>query len=259
MESENYYRLWSIYDSVATAPNLIEATTQLNMLVNSSYFVASRDTRTLFHMKKSDVRSLGSYNTTDTNKFISDTERKTKAIICASLSDYVKYLQGFRWGDNKCLTLYAYLIFDGLYNILGDIFIPDHLKELVNSAISEINERAVSILKETQDYFINKNIPELAKAIISLDTLLMTYRRDRLISMLQGIYPELSSEDIEFLDARRLNYSKFVTDMDHKIIYEKFGISDTSYYRNLNTIVNDLSSKLSDTEIELLTALFLKR
>lgn len=258
-KSNEYNRLYLIYLGITdTKSNAIDDTSLLLQINNESSSTARFITKSLFHMRRSDQRSLGSMTSTDVNTYIDDTEKKSRDIIINELNSYIRYLEPFRYGDYKICALYAYLIFEGLFGILGDLYVPESLRVYLDRTIDEITTRSKRILQETVEYFEAKNDTSLTESVKSLGAILLGQRTDQVIHILSASY-EFTDEDRKFLENQRYYYLKFTDNLDHSVIFEKLGISDTSYYRSLKVIVADLVTRLSDTNLELLTELFLRR
>lgn len=259
MNTNHYYQILSVYESITDKESTaMDDTRSILSLFHESSGVARNITLSLYHQSGKSTRKVGAMTSTDVNNFIDDQDKRSRDIIVQELNDYIKYLEGFRKSGYKICALYSYLIFEGLIGILSDLYVPESLRIYFDRTVELLRDRSLTLIKEVNEYFTTKDNEELSIAINSLSHMILSQRTDQIISTLSSIYT-FTDEDREFLTNKRYEYLKYNGELDRKIVLDSFEISDTSYYNNLKMIVNDLATRLSDENRELLTDLFLRR
>lgn len=263
MYSTEYNRLYLLYLSVNESSDLVEACTNILCIHHTSYNTSKMIARSLFHMSRSDVRNLGALSAQDANNFSDDIERKSRDIIVGDLSQYIKSLETFSYGDNKIKSLLAYLISESLFSILGNLYIPAEIRGLVNNCLDVLNERSERLLTDTINYFKAKEIPELTNTITSLGNLLLIQRTDQVMTILNKVSStenedgtinyKLDNKDFVFLQDQGFYFRKLNGKVELGTILELLGLSSTTYQRSKKVVVEDIATKFTESSVELLT------
>lgn len=247
-------RLYSIYSSIGDSA--VENTRSLLTIMNESFWTASNITKSLFHQQSGRSKYSGAMISTDVNRFIEDREAKSRDIIIKELNDYIEYLRGFRSSGYKICALYAYLMFEGLFNILGNLYIPEDLRYYVDRTLEDINNRRIRVLEETIEYFIEKGDEKILNTVRALGNILLSRRADRIRSAIDS--PNLTDADVDFIANKHYEFLKLTDSLDSNIVFEGLGISQSSYHKYKSLIIKDLVSRLSEDNLELLKEIFLR-
>lgn len=252
-----YNRLYSIYASLYDKDSLpVDDLALILTIDNENATVAKYNAWDLFNIRGRQRSSMNSYATP--NFFEDDTERKAKELLLNNLNRYLRRLEGVRSGYNKLATMYSYLMYSGLYGILADIYVPEDMRPTINGIIESINGHMDELIAGVQDYFKSKNNPKLDSIIISLGRIVLSQRSDQVFRTLEKYDDTLTEDDLNFLRESREDYLKFEKNPQLSYAKSAFGLADTTYYRNLNQIITDLSTILDEESLELLTDLFLR-
>lgn len=258
--SESYFQYLTSYEGVwenrGREGSAVNAVTSIFQLFNDSASIASFKARDLFNMKGTQRNQSNSY--AQRNYFTDNAERKAKELFIKSLNEYIRYLESFRWGVNKIATLYTYLLYNGLHGILSEIYIPEYMKETVDKILEGIASNLDNIIKEVQEYFYAKGNEQLNTVVKSMGRILLSQRSDQVINTLKGYDNTLTDEDWEYLVEKRAEFLRFEDSPELSYVKQEFGLSEGSYYRNLNQIISDLSERLDEDSLELMTELFLR-
>jgi len=254
--TSEYNRLYAIYASLFGDSSPVDDLTSILTVDNEDATVAKYKAWDLFNIRGRQRSSTNVYAIP--NYFEDDTERKAKELLLNNLNRYLRRLEGVRSGYNKLATMYSYLMYSGLYGILADIYVPENMRPIINGIIDSVNNYMDELIVGVQEYFKSKNNPKLNSIIISLGRIVLSQRSDQVFRTLEKYEPSLTEDDLNFLRESREDYLKFQNNPQLSYAKNAFGLADTTYYRNLNQIITDLSTILDEDSLELLTDLFLR-
>lgn len=254
--SEEYNRLYAIYESIMDIDQGPVEDMAAILTIDNSNGVATYKAWDLFNIRGRQRSSSNIYAVS--NYFNDDSERRAKEIFLSSLNNYIRKLEPMRYGYNKIATLYSYLIYAGLYGLMTEIYIPDYMKETVDGIINEVNNKLDNLIDDCRVYFEKYNNPKLNSIVKSLGRIILSQRSDQVFNTLKSYEDSLDENDWNFLATKRSEFLKFQNSPELTYAKNTFGLSEGSYYRNLNQIVQDLSNLLDEDSFELLTELFLK-
>jgi len=254
--SEGYNQIYAAYESIMNPEHgaVDDYTTVLSL--DNTPSVATYKAWDAFNIRGRQRGTSNAY--ARSNYFEDETDRKARKILLNALNNYIRRLEGIRYGYNRIATLYSYLMYSGLYGIMTEIYIPDYMKETVDQIIDSINNKLDELINDCAEYFAQKNNEDLNSIIHSLGRIILAQRTDQVFETLKKYDESLNDDDFYFLSGKREEYLKYQDNPQLNIAKTAFGLSDGSYYRNLNVIITDLVKVLDEDSYELLTELFLK-
>lgn len=254
--SETYNAIYAAYESISdTSQGSVNDYIAILELDNIPS-IATYKAWDAFNIRNRQRTMSSSYGRA--NYFEDDTDRKARKILLNALDNYIRRLEGIRYGYNRIATLYSYLIYSGLYGILTDIYIPEYMKETVDQIIDSVNNKLDELIEDCVNYFKEKNNENLNLIVHSLGRLILAQRTDQVFGTLKKFDDSLTDDDFQFLSGKREEYLRYQDNPQLNIAKTAFGLSDGSYYRNLSVIIGDLVKVLDEDSYELLTELFLK-
>lgn len=260
--SELYNQIYGVYSSMGFGQTAAEQSDPMTDLANilainqESSKVATYMAWDIFNARGRQRSSTSIYAAK--NYFEDSSERKARKLIIESLNNYIHHLQGLRYGYNKVASLYSFLISKGLFELLSDLYIPEDMKGTIDYMAKSISESSDNILKNIQEHFKKYNNDKLNSIIKSLGMILVSQRSDQVFNNLKSFEELLTDEDLYFIQEEREEYLNFANGPRLNFALEAFELANSSYYRNLNQIISDLTEILSDESMELLTDLFIR-
>jgi len=254
--TDAYNEIYALYESILDSDQGPVENLASILMMDNIPSIATYGAWDIFNLRG---RQRGSSNFYASSNFFEDnSERRVRETMIKSLNQYIRRLEPIRNGYNKIATLYSYLIAQGLYGLLSELYIPDYMKEIVDNLVDEVNNKLDSLIDEVKEYFSKKNNEYLSRIINSLGRLLLAQRSDQVLRTLQKFDDTLDSTDLEFLQEKRSEYLRYQDSPQLQIAKKAFNLSDGSYYRNLDVIVSDLTNLLDEDSYNLLTDLFLR-
>lgn len=254
--TQEYNRLYAIYESLCDKDSSpIDDVASILTFCNEDSSVATYKSWDLFNTRGRQRGISNSYMTR--NYFDDDSERKSREIFIEALNTYIRKLESYRYGYNKIATLYSYLMYQGLYGLMTELYVPDYLRESVDEIVNTLNTKLDESIKTCKEYFFAKGNEKLNSIVNSLDRLLLAQRSDQVFNTLRKYDDSLNDDDLDYLRWMRDEYLKFQNNPQLNFAKEIFGLTDGSYYRNLNQIIADLVDVLDEDSLALLNELFL--
>lgn len=260
--SELYNQIYGVYSSMGFGQKAAEQSDPMTDLANilainqESSKVATYMAWDIFNARGRQRSSTSVYAAK--NYFEDSSERKARKLIIESLNNYIHHLQGLRYGYNKVASLYSFLISKGLFELLSDLYIPEDMKGTIDYMAKSISESSDNIIKNIQEHFKKYNNDKLNSIIKSLGMILVSQRSDQVFNNLKSFEESLTEDDLYFIQEEREEYLNFANGPRLNFALEAFELANSSYYRNLNQIISDLTEILSEESMELLTDLFIR-
>jgi len=254
-----YYRILALYQSMSNYKNTdsVDNLTNILCLGNENRSVAAYTARSQFHMRH-DQRSVIYTVGNPYSPFTDQAETRAKDLFIKIINDYLRQLETYRYGNNKLLAFYTYIIYNGLMDIIPNLYIPEKLRPIVTEVLDEQVKILEQLIQKSIDYFTKYNNEKLNIAVKSLDRFILEQRTDQVIEALKTFEPKIGDADFEFIGSLRVEFLEFNGTPQLKYIEEKLGISDKTYRGALDLFISELCGRMDKDSYKLLTELFLR-
>lgn len=261
MITEEYNRLVRIYNQVTAAGSPLDALSVALLINNESATVASGYAKGIFNIKAKDKFRSSRWSESTQSAFFDESERKAKDTIIGVLNNFIRKLESFRWGYNKISALLIFMMNKGLYGIINELYVPEQLRSKLDSCIKYLEGSTQEILDETIKYFSSKGDPGLTNGMPSIGRVVLTEIPSRATLIMRSYCSDekvITEEDVEYLRSQRARFRQFLDDPDQEFLKAAFEMSEGSYRRQINAVMESLVEHLDGDTRKLLADILLK-